>query len=85
MSDNVRWDLINQLPDDMPVHEIDQVPLSLEVWRDALGHPYAEGHGFCKTCGAGGACILMAFYDAVQVSTVRELDKLGLLPPVKET
>lgn len=76
-----RWDIINKVPDDMPIYGSDHVeaPLTIDVWRDALGHPLAEGRGFCVTCGPAGPCFLMAFFDAVTVSIVRELDKQGLL------
>jgi hypothetical protein len=79
-----RWDLLDKIPDDMPITDRDyhiDPSLTIAVWRDALGHPYAEGHGFCKTCGAGITCALMAFYDAVVHSTVRELEKMGALVP----
>lgn len=84
MAGEPRWDLIDKIPDDMQIvgdeYERD-APLTIDVWRDALGHPYAKGHGFCRTCGAGGPCLLMAFFDAVMMSTVRELDKAGALVP----
>lgn len=81
-----RWDVLDQLPDevDMLIYSSDHVPeppLTFRVWQDALGHPYAEGHGFCKKCGPAVACLLAVFYDAVVASTVRELDRLSLLPP----
>lgn len=81
-----RWDLINKIPDDMNISGSDhtEVPLTWEVWRDALGHPYADGHGYCTTCGPAITCFLLAFYDAVMMSTVRELDKAGALVPRKE-
>lgn len=86
MSDAERWDLIDKLPDPMALQsDMMVMPQPLSVWRDALGHPYAEGHGFCKTCGPGGACLLMLFYDAVIMSTVRELGKVGALVPEEKT
>lgn len=85
MTDGLRWDILDQIPDDLLLAADDMIPQPLEVWRDALGHVYAEGHGFCRTCGAGGPCILMSFYDAVMHTTVRELDKRGLLVPEKGT
>lgn len=85
MSDDERWDVIDKIPDPMPLQSSKMtVPQPLDVWRDALDHPWAHGHGYCKTCGAGGPCILMAFHDAVMMSTVRELDKAGALVPRKE-
>lgn len=83
MSDDVRWDLIDKIPDDMSIYGSDHVeaPLTVGVWRDALEHPYVEGHGFCRTCGPATTCMLMAFYDAVMLSVVRELDKMGALRP----
>jgi hypothetical protein len=86
MSDSTRWDVINQIPDDMPIYGADYIeaPLTFGVWRDALGHPYVEGHGYCKTCGPAITCMLLAFFEAAVVSTVRELDRRGLLKE-KET
>lgn len=78
----LRWDVIDKIPDDMSIHGSDHsedVSLPWEVWRDALGHPHAEGLGHCKTCGPGVTCLLLAFFDAVMVSVVRELDKAGAL------
>jgi hypothetical protein len=84
-SGETRWDVIDRLPDEyaMPIHDsdyVDPVP-TWQTWREALGHPYVEGHGYCKTCGPAITCALAAFYEAVIVSVVRELNKLGLLPP----
>lgn len=83
MSDDVRWDLINKIPDDMSIYGSDhsEGQWTWAQWREGLGHPYAVGHGYCKTCGAGGPCELAAFYDAVMLSVVRELDKMGALRP----
>jgi len=84
MTDGPRWDLLEKIPDDMQIisHDNDHdAPLTIEVWRDGLGHPYAEGHGYCKTCGPAITCLLMAFYDAVMFSTVRELARMGGLVP----
>lgn len=72
---------LDQAPDDFLLAADDMIPQPLSVWREALGHPSAEGHGFCKTCGAGGPCILMTFFDAVMHTTVRELGRQGLLVP----
>lgn len=81
MTDEPRWDLINRIPDDMLIYSTDEghEQWTWAQWRAALGHPYAEGHGFCKTCGAGGPCSLQAFHDALIMSTVRELAAMDAL------
>lgn len=86
MSSEVRWDLIDKIPDDMLIHSADHTEgqWTWPQWRGALGHPYAQGHGFCQKCGAGGPCELMAFFDAVTMSVVRELDKMGALMPLHD-
>lgn len=83
MSNEPRWDLIARIPEDMKIygHDRSEGQWTWPQWREALGHPYATGHGFCHTCGAGGPCELAAFYDAVLMSTVRELDAMGALVP----
>lgn len=84
-----RWDQLDRIPDDMQIYGEDSSgeQWTLPQWLEELGHPQAEGHGFCKTCGAGGPCMLMAFFDAVLMSVVRELDAAGQLVPreTKET
>lgn len=86
MNGEPRWDLINKIPDDLLIYGGDnpEGQWTWTEWRTELGHPYADGHGFCKTCGAGGPCILHAFFDAVTVSTVRALDRLGALVPAEK-
>lgn len=84
MSYEPRWDLIDKIPDDMPLYtdaESSDGQWAWPEWREELGHPYVQGHGYCKTCGPAITCMLAAFYDAVIMSTVRELDKVGGLVP----
>ena len=80
----LRWDQVDRIPEDMQIYGSDCSPEGqwrLPQWLEELGHPRAEGHGYCKTCGAGISCTLMAFFDAVLISTVRELELAGALVP----
>lgn len=45
---------------------------------EALNHPRAH-RGCCKTCGCATTCMFWAFFEAVVSSTLRELDRAGLL------
>jgi hypothetical protein len=56
----------------------------LKWWMDeCLKHPHAKGRGYCKTCGPATTCMAGAFTDALVSSTIRELDRLNLLRPLK--
>lgn len=81
-----RWDAIDKLPDDMHIYGSDhtEAPLTPDVWRDALGHPRAAGRSYCMTCGPAMRCWLIAFFDATIASTIRELDKAGMLVPERK-
>jgi hypothetical protein len=83
-----RWDQIDRIPDDMQIYGNDwsEDQWTLSKWREALGHPAVTSHGYCQTCGPGTTCMLMAFFDAVLMSVVRELDATGQLvsPQPKE-
>lgn len=80
MSEDLRWDVLDRIPDDLLLAADDMDPQPLWLWCDALGHPHVKSHGYCQTCGAGGPCILMMFFDAVMHTTVRELDNPSGLP-----
>lgn len=50
-----------------------------EWWAvEGFGHPRAH-RGCCKTCGCATTCTFWAFFEATVSSTLRELDRLGLL------
>lgn len=86
MSEEERDDLIDRLPVDMPLWPDEEelarghfTDRDWAWWRDTLGHPYATGHGFCRTCGPATPCLLGVFYDSVISSVIRELARLGAL------
>lgn len=51
---------------------------TLQWWMDRVGHPRAHA-GCCMTCGCATTCTALAFYDALVVTVVRELDEIGAL------
>lgn len=88
MTEEERDAVIDLIPSGMIVwsddEELSWFPnRNYDEWRDILGHPRAH-RSCCKTCGCAGTCLLGAFYDAVIASTVRELDKIGLLKSAAE-
>lgn len=47
-------------------------------WRDVLNHPKAH-RGCCKTCGCATTCMLSAFHEAVVMSVIQELARVGVI------
>lgn len=90
MDETLRWEIADRLDqaeqDGMVIWENDaEVPSfprhTWTYWRDALGHPHADGHGHCHTCGPAITCSLDAFRTAYRASVLRELDCMGNLRP----
>ena len=84
MTEDERLDLLDLLPEDAPIWADDEelptfgARATLSWWLDTVGHPKAHP-ACCKTCGCATTCMAGAFYDAVVMTTIRELDKIGAL------
>jgi hypothetical protein len=78
---NSRRSAVEPLPEGMLIGPDDVAPQPLDVWRDALGHPWVAGH--CTTCGTGNPCLLMAFFDAVRTTTLRRMEPVGVAEAAK--
>lgn len=89
MTEEERDDIIDLLPKNMILWDWDDEletfsHTNLEWWMKTLGHGMkSDTHTCCEACGCATTCTARAFYDSVVGSTVRELDKLGLLKEKK--
>lgn len=85
MTEDERDDIYDLLPDDMVIWSFDDElehfsHADRRWWMEVLGHERSgENHSCCKKCGCATTCIAGAFHQAMIASTIRELDKLGLL------
>jgi hypothetical protein len=83
MTPEERYDIADLLPEGMQIwnddEELEAFPGRDRVWwSNALGHPRAH-RGCCRTCGCATTCLLAAYHDALVMTVIRELDRVGAL------
>jgi hypothetical protein len=83
MGQDAREDLLDLLPKNPTLWADDEeigrgCGGDYAYWAEILGHPKAHP-GCCKTCGCAITCTLAAFYDAMEATLLRELDRIGAL------
>lgn len=90
MDQKKRDEIWDQVPLDFPIvdadDEVERITQAgggtIQSWGAEAGHDI-DGALDCHTCGKGGPCPFIEFYDSVVSSVVRELDKIGALVPTR--